>query len=540
MDNIILIILITGMIAISLGIILKKFDIPPIIGYIFSGAIIGTSVSLGTGETNTLEHIAEFGIVFLMFTIGLEIKLENLIQMKKQVFTFGGLQVALSMSLFTLISIYIFDQNIKSALVIGGALSLSSTAIVLKLMNESNEISKSYGQNTLGVLIFQDLAVIPILLMLTMLSSSNSTLGTMLTNIVIEGFILIAIMIIFGKYILDKVLKIVDKANAHELFIMVILIIAIGSSYLAHLLGFTYSLGAFIGGMLIAETHYKHQIEADLIPFRDLFLALFFVTVGMQIDIHFFASNILEVFSASIAIMLVKAIIIFIIIYTFQNKTTAIQTSLAISQVGEFSFVVFTQAIQSNILDEHTGQLLTLAVIISMILTPFILARISKITNIISKQNNSSKIVPIHTISRDNHIIVCGYGGFAKKIVKNLKINNLKHIIVVDNYDFFENAINDGEDAIYGNPAQKNILIDAGIKKAKVIIIALHDIDEISIISHAVQNINKDIKIIAKVTNKKVFDNEINTNNFVDIYNVVSKQIVSQASIFVNNKKDKI
>ena len=540
MDDIILIILITGMISISLGIVLKKFDIPPIIGYIFSGAIIGTSITLGTGDTHTLEHIAEFGIVFLMFSIGLEIKLENLIQMKKQVFTYGGLQVALSMSIFTLIAIYVLGQNIKAALVIGGALSLSSTAIVLKLMNESNEISKGYGQNTLGMLIFQDLAVIPILLMLTILSDSSSTISTMLVDIVIDGFILIVIMILFGKYILDKVLHMVDKANAHELFIMAILIIAIGSSYLAHALGFTYSLGAFIGGMLIAETHYKHQIEADLIPFRDLFLALFFVTVGMQIDMQFFVNNILEVFGASISIMLVKGMIIFAVIYIFTNKTIALQTSLAISQVGEFSFVVFTQATQSNLLDKHTGQLLTLAVIVSMIVTPFILSRISKITNAVLKQKDTSEIVCSYKNILEDHVVVCGYGGFAKQIVNNLKQYGVKHIIIVDNYDFFENAINAKEDAIFGNPAQKNILEEAGIKKAKVVIIALHDIEDITLISHAIRSINKDIKIIAKVTNKNAFENDIDTSDFVDIYSFTSELIATQTFAILYEKKKEI
>ena len=187
-------------------------------------------------------------------------------------------------------------------------------------------------------------------------------------------------MIIFGKYFLNHILKLVNKAETHELFIMIVLIIAIGSSFLAHYLGFTYSMGAFIGGMLIAETHYKHQIEADLIPFRDLFLALFFVTVGMHIDIQFFLNHIFQVFTLSVIIMIIKALIIFVIMYFYVGKRVALETSLAICQVGEFSFVVFTQATQTTLLDSTTGQLLTLSVIISMIATPFILKNIKSIT----------------------------------------------------------------------------------------------------------------------------------------------------------------
>ncbi len=532
MDNIVLIIVITGILAVSINIFLKRFDVPPIIGYIFTGAIIGAIIGIGGGN-HTLEHIAEFGIVFLMFTIGLEIKLENLIEMKKQVFTYGALQVALVMSVFTMIAYFIFNQDIKASLVIGAALSLSSTAIVLKIMNETGDISKKYGQNTLGILIFQDLAVIPILLMLTILSDSTSTISSMLIDIVIAGVVLVFVMIVFGKYFLDYILKIVDKSDSHELFIMVILVIAVGSSYLAHAFGFTYSLGAFIGGMLIAETHYKHQVEADLIPFRDLFLALFFVTVGMQIDISFFISNFVEILSASVTIMIVKGMMIFGIIYFFTNKVIALQTSLAILQVGEFSFVVFTQATQSNLLDGATGQLLTLAVIISMILTPFILKKIPAIVEYVFSKKQIDTDISIDKDKLENHIIVCGYGAFAKQIVNHLKGYQANHVIIADRYDFFEQAITNGENAIFGNPTQKMILEEAGLKTAKVVVIAVHDEQYISHISHIINSVNKDIKVIAKVTNTAVFDKDINTKEFVDIYSYAADIISIRAFGFL-------
>ena len=320
MEQVILIILAVGVVAVILGILLKRFDVPPLVGYIFSGIILVNIVGNNEENSHILEQIAEFGIVFLMFTIGLEMKLENLIQMRKQVFVYGGLQVVLSILAFTLLAHYVFSLELKTSLVIGGALSLSSTAIVLKMLNDSNNITNYYGQNSLGILIFQDLAVIPILLVLTILSNSESSVSNLLVDIFLSAIVLFVVMIIFGKYFLNHILKLVNKAETHELFIMIVLIIAIGSSFLAHYLGFTYSMGAFIGGMLIAETHYKHQIEADLIPFRDLFLALFFVTVGMHIDIQFFISHIFQVFTLSVLIMIVKALIIFLVMYFFVGK----------------------------------------------------------------------------------------------------------------------------------------------------------------------------------------------------------------------------
>lgn len=468
MDYIILMMLATGVVAVILGIILKRFDVPPIVGYILSGVILVNMIGDDAKASHTLEQLAEFGIVFLMFTIGLEMKLENLMQMRKQVFVYGGLQVILSMLFFIGISHFIFGLDMKSSLVIGAALSLSSTAIVLKILNDTNNITKYYGQNALGVLIFQDLAVIPILLILTILSNNDSTISDLLLNIAISAIVLLIVMLVFGKYFLDHILKLVNNSGSHELFIMIVLIIAIGSSFLAYDLGFTYSMGAFIGGMLIAETHYKHQIEADLIPFRDLFLALFFVTVGMNIDIQFFISHIVQVFGLSFIIMICKSLIIFGIMQFFVGKRVAFETSLVISQVGEFSFVVFTQATQTALLDPSTGQLLTLSVIISMVATPFLLKNIEPITHrFMQKSNVESEVLNVQHESLQNHIIVCGYGSFGKQILLNLKKQNIEHIAIIDNYEFFESAFQHGEKVIFGNPAQAYILQKAGISKGK-------------------------------------------------------------------------
>jgi monovalent cation:H+ antiporter-2, CPA2 family len=531
MEQVILMILATGFVAVILGVILKRFDVPPIVGYILSGIILINVIGTHGENSHTLEQIADFGIVFLMFTIGLEMKLENLMQMRKQVFIYGGLQVGLSTLLFTLLTYYIFGLDIKASVVIGAALSLSSTAIVLKILNDTNNISNNYGQNSLGVLIFQDLSVVPILIVLTIFSSKDSSIGALFLDILYSGILLLIVTLIFGRYLLDPILKLVNKADTHELFIMIVLIIAIGSSFLAYYLGFTYSMGAFIGGMLIAETHYKHQVEADLIPFRDLFLALFFVTVGMHIDIGFFISNIAAIFSLSIVIMLVKALIIFGIIYSFIGKRVALETSLAICQVGEFSFVIFTQATQNNLLDKTTGQLLTLAVIISMVLTPFILKNINLITQKFLTQNTQDvEVVNVSTNELQDHVIVCGYGSFGKQLLLNLKNENIEHIAIIDNYEFFENALKHQEKVIFGNPAQKHILQEAGIHRAKAVIIALHDIESIILLSHLVKDINDKVKILAKVTKKSILPDSIDSEDFVDIYDCTAEMLVERVN----------
>ena len=275
----------TILIALLVNIILKKVHLPTIIGYIFTGTIIAYSFDLHDAVHNQeLKEIAEFGIVFLMFTIGLEFSVEHLKRMRKEVFVTGNLQIFITSFIFVILSILIFNFDFKTAMIIGSALCLSSTAIVLKTFNETKEINKSYGQRVLGILIMQDIVVIPILLMITFFATQNQSVSSILLEAIISAVILLFILFIVGKYLLDPFLYQITKTGSDELFVGSVLFIAIGASYMAHSLGFSYSLGALLAGMLISETKYKHQVEADLIPFRNILLGVFFITVGMQID----------------------------------------------------------------------------------------------------------------------------------------------------------------------------------------------------------------------------------------------------------------
>jgi len=278
-------IVLTIFIATITNLILIRFHIPTIIGYIATGIIISYFLQLSHATHSAELHtIAEFGIVFLMFTIGLEFSIHHLVKMRYEVFLYGSLQVGISMLVFYMLSHYIFSLDFQSSIIIAAALALSSTAIVLKILNSNREISKEYGKRSLGILIFQDIMVVPILLMITILSADNISLGSLLLKTFFDALLLFAALWAFGKFILEPFFQEVVKSDSHEIFIGSVLFLVMGASTLAHSLGFSYSLGALIAGMIIAETRYKHQVEADLIPFRDLLLGLFFITVGMQID----------------------------------------------------------------------------------------------------------------------------------------------------------------------------------------------------------------------------------------------------------------
>lgn len=274
MDNFLEIFLITVAIAIVLNVIFKKFEIPTIIGYIAAGEIISEIYHLsGKGE---ITHIAEFGIVFLMFTIGLEFSFKHLMAMKQEVFLNGSLQMLTCGFVFMLLAIGILGLGDKSATIVGFALALSSTAVVLKILNDNGDINEQYGRKALGILLFQDIAVIPLLLLVDIFSSNNQNIEKLLFTSLISALILITLLFFIGKYLVDRIFRLIIHTSSQEIFISTVLFMVIGASFLANYFGFSYSLGAFIAGALIAETKYKHKIEADLIPFRDLLLGLFF------------------------------------------------------------------------------------------------------------------------------------------------------------------------------------------------------------------------------------------------------------------------
>jgi len=493
----------TILIATFLNIFLKKFRIPTIIGYIITGIIIAYGFEYHDKvHSHELKEIAEFGVVFLMFTIGLEFSVKQLIRMKKQVFLYGGMQVMLTALIFTFVAHYLLDIEIKSSIIIGFALALSSTAIVLKLLKENGEINQPYGQKVLGILLFQDIAVIPILLMITIFSTQNGSIYDLLFMTLVKMIILLVGSFIAGKYLLDIFLTSVSKTKSDEIFMGSILLIVIGSSYIAHILGFSYSLGAFISGMMIADTKYRHQIESDLIPFRDLLLGVFFITVGMQLNFTIIANNLSTISMLLPAIILIKIAIIYsIFIFNSSSKTT-LKIALSIFQLGEFALVIFELSFARGLLDATVGQVLIISVILSMIITPFVLNNLSKIAYSIipspeqdPKQNNTDNL--------ENHIIVIGYGKLGKYLTSLIKEKGWKFIAVELDIQIVKKAQQHNIPVVFGNASKKHILKSVNIEKASSILISIGDSQKIYHICETLNSLNLNAKTIVKVNKFK-------------------------------------
>jgi len=516
MENALLYFIVALGISIIINIFLKRIGVSQIIGYIFTGTIIVYAFDLRyLNHSHTLELIGEFGIVFLMFTIGLEISLAKMGSMRKEIFGNGLMQVSLTAVVVYVLSHYLFDLDMKSSLIISLAFALSSTAVVLSHLKSSKEIYRPYGQKSTGILIFQDIAVIPILILISFLSSEgHESVWVILGDTLLSAVIVLGLLFIVGKRLMTWLLHFSSSSELEELFMGSVLFIVLGASLLAYYMGFTYSLGAFVAGMIIAETKYHHKVEADIAPFKDILLGTFFVVVGMKIDIALFIEKIYLIVALFLAVLLIKTVIIYAVVRFSSKHTTSLKTGLALSQVGEFSFVIFAVASQGGILDESLAQFLVLIVIFSMIVTPFFITRIKKIVEFLSRETSVvEELAPL--AGRKDHVVVCGYSVVGKFVTTHLDELGVSYIVIDNSYKHVKEAINDGREAYLGDASKLSILNAIHIENAASVIVTLDNIEKKRLISEAVlahtKNVNLIVKVISLEDKEKLADLDITT-----------------------------
>jgi len=489
----------TLFISLVLNIFLKKVHLPTIIGYIITGTIITYVFDLHHAvNDHTLKEVAEFGVVFLMFTIGLEFSIEHLKKMRNEVFITGTLQIGITSAVVYIMAHYIFGIEQQISFIISLAIALSSTAIVLKTFNETGEISKRYGQRSLGILIMQDIAVIPILLVIGFMSSENSDISSLVIRMILSAVVLLGLLWVIGKYLLEPFFDQIIKTNSDELFVGTILFLAIGASYLAHALGFSYSLGAFIAGMLIAETKYKHQAEADLIPFRDILLGIFFITVGMQIKFDIIFEYIHIIGALLIGVMVLKFVIIFVIIKRSETNRISIKTALSLVQIGEFSLALLELARSNGLIGPPYGQVMIITIVLSMIITPIILKNLSAITDFITRKNGE-EIEPIASTTVSGHTVILGFGEFGRNIAKSLRNNGQIYVAIENNIETYHRAKNAGEFIVFGNATSKEILKSINISGAQNVIVAIDNPKKLYGVCETLKKYVDSHKIIAKI-----------------------------------------
>jgi len=366
--NATLILLVSSVVAVALFQYLK---IPAILAYLSVGLIVGPHGLGWIPHTEDTHFLADFGVVFLLFTVGLEFSRPQLMALKRVVLGLGGAQVLLTVVVVAGIA-SLLGQALESSLVVGGVLAMSSTAIVVKQLNEQSELNSRHGRLSLGILLFQDMAVVPFLILIPAVSGESDTnTYAQVGWVVFKGTIIVTTMMITGIWLLRPLFHFINRYQSSELFTLIVLVFALGAAWITQVAGLTLALGAFLAGMMLGETEYRHRFEADIRPFRDVLLGLFFITIGMMLDLHRFPAFILLILLLLAAIILFKLFsIVGLSILLGYPKEEAIRTGVILMHGGEFGFVLIAMAREYGILDEILAQILLAAIILSMVVAP--------------------------------------------------------------------------------------------------------------------------------------------------------------------------
>mgnify|MGYP000952319236 FL=1 len=489
--------------SVGLVALLRNAKLPPMIAYFLVGLILGPSGLAVLTDSESNRHLVEFGIVFLMFTIGLEFSLPTLNSMRKILFGVGLTQVGITLLISTMLAMFV-GLSLIDGFVVGAAVTMSSTAIVSKILMERLDLNTRHGKLSIGILLFQDLAVIPVLILISTLANPNFDLFQSFSIVLIKATILFVIVFWVGKPVLNWWFGIIARQKSSELFVLNVLMVTLVFAYVTDYFGLSFALGAFVAGMLISETHYRFQVESDIAPFRDILLGLFFITIGMMLDLNLLFSNILLILAFLIILILFKSLLITFLIKIFGYETgVGIRTGVILAHAGEFSFVILALAQQEKILNDFVSQVVLAVALLSMLLAPFIIQFNGRIARKLSKtylKNSQDNIRNIEEIGHkfNDHVILCGFGRSGQYLSRFLSEENIPYIAVDIDMTRVNDAATAGENVVYGDASRLEVLKAAGIDSAKGLIVTYADDRASEKVLTVVRSYNKDIPVIVR------------------------------------------
>lgn len=488
--------------------IFKRMQLPPLLGYLLAGACVGP-YGLGILESKEeIRAIAEFGVVFLLFSIGLELSLPKLVSMRRALLGLGGLQVTLCTVVAMLLA-KLAGLSWPAAFAVAGALALSSTAVATKILVEQDELHQPHGKLSLAILLFQDLAAVPFLIIVPALADSHlhSSIGTVLLQRILTGSIIFLAMLAAGRWLLRPLFQHIAKARSSELFMLTALLIVLASAFLTEHYGLSAALGAFLAGVMLGETEYVHQIESDIQPFRDILLGLFFISVGLILDPRIVIAQWQWITAILFGIIFFKA---FIIAWLAKLAGTpivnAMRTGLILAQGGEFGLFLLAVAAEKNIIPLEPNQIVMTTIVISMAISPFLIRNSEKIAHFILKpfiKGQPEEIVEEVTMpakSLIDHVIICGYGRVGQTLARFLEHEGIPYVgLDVDPIRLRE-ARMASEPVFFGDPSQENVLRSAGLTAARMLIVAFsHPNSKQALkILRIARRLNKNIPILVR------------------------------------------
>jgi CPA2 family monovalent cation:H+ antiporter-2 len=511
-DNLsqILILLAGSLLVLSL---VRRFKLPPILGYLAVGMLLGPHALGLVSDDDAIRTLAEIGVVFLVFTLGLEFSLPRMIAMKSEVLGVGGLQLLLCGLAFGAMA-WAAGVVTGPAIVIGGALAMSSTAIVLRQLGDQLELARTHGRLAVGILLFQDLAFAPLLALATALSVSGDVPGPLwLVSMAGRGLLALVVVLVVGRWLLRPLFREIALHRSTETFTLTVLFVALLGAWATERMGLSMALGGFLAGMLLAETEFRHQTEAVIKPFQDILLGLFFVSVGMLLDLRLLLAQLPLVLLILVVLLLAKTVIIALIVRQFvPNTRKALRTAIAVSIGGEFGFALLTLLLRGDAVEDRIVQALLMAVALSMLLGPILVRYNGRIADRLLRRPPAQpsdlalETVATREIARREHVIICGFGRVGQNLARVLERRGFEYIAL--DFDPFRvrDARTVGDPAVYGDATHPEVLRALGLEHASVVVISFDEPATAVRIVRAVRRLREDVPVLVRTEDDRMLE----------------------------------
>lgn len=517
--------------------VFQKIKLPAIIGLLVTGVVVGPQGLSLIKAKHEVELLSEIGVIFLLFVIGIEFSLKNLASIKKEVLIGGSVQVGITILVTALVSHFI-GLSWEQAVFLGFLFSLSSTAIVLNLLQANGEITAPHGLLSVAILIFQDIIVVPMMLLVPILAGESENMSSTLVWLLIKVAGVVLLIIVLTNYVVPYILKQVVQTRSRELFILTTVVICFATAWLTSSIGLSLALGAFFAGMIISESDYSHQATANIIPFHQIFISFFFVSIGMLLDVQFVFDNILYVILLTLSVTITKSIIVgFAVIMLRYPLRTVILTALSIFQVGEFAFLLANTSMQYELLPDNVYQYFLATSIVSMGMTPLLFKFAHQLTDLLVKVPGAKRLEP-QTIAPDtrislaeelnDHLVIIGYGINGKNLARAARNADIPYRIVELNAKTVKSAKAEGEQIYFGDATEESILKHLFVHKARVVVIAISDPKATKKIVSQIRGLSKTVYVIVRTR----FVKEIQENLQAGADEVIPEEFETSIEIF--------
>ena len=486
-------------------VICRRVNLPPVLGYLLVGSIIGPHALNLMNDVHRVEYLAEFGVVFLMFSIGLEFSLPKLYAMKRIVFGLGLLQVVVSMLLIAGL-VMLAGINWQLGIALGGVFAMSSTAVLTKLLAERMQFDTAHGREILGVLLFQDLAVVPLLVVIPSLTQPPEKLAMLLGIALLKAVVVLAVILVFGQKLMRRWFHFVARAKSSEVFVLNVLLITLGLATLTEVAGLSLALGAFVAGMLISETEYRLQMEEDIKPFRDVLMGLFFVTIGVKLDMQIVVGLWWQVLLVLVILLVIKTAVVGLLSWRLGSTPgNSIRSALWLCAGGEFGFVLLGEIAN---MPKAVEQLALTVLVLSMLIAPFIIQYSEKLvmrfvaSEWMMRSMQLTKIAA-ESMSTEKHAILCGFGRNGQYLARFLGQEGINYFALDLDPDRVREAAAGGESVVFGDAGRKESLIAAGLMRASVVIVTMSDTPLAEKVLHHVQELRPDLPVVVRTADER-------------------------------------